>query len=168
MLDVFSASDEVAMVRFRLQQHEPLAFKTIVLESNYTHTGVPKPLHIANSLSIEEVARYNVQIINVPFGDALLRKANCSQRRCVLLLEDAQRRYVNTLLLKERLEHIRAGRGELLVYMSDVDEVLDPDAFIGRSIPGCHTPGLRMMVYGERCWSGEVWGRSVIFNGTSE
>ena len=28
MIDVFSASDEVAMVRFRLQLHEPLAFKT--------------------------------------------------------------------------------------------------------------------------------------------
>ena len=124
MIDVFSASDEVAMVRFRLHLHEPLAFKTIVLESEYTHTGRLKPLHITNALSAEEKARYNVQLINVPFGDALLRKANCSLRRCVLSLEDAQRRYVNSVLLEERLEHIRAGRRELLVHMSDVDEVL--------------------------------------------
>jgi len=93
MIDVFSASDEVAMVRFRLHLHEPLAFKTIVLESEHTHTGRLKPLYITNALSAEEKARYNVQLINVPFGDALLRKANCSLRRCVLALEDAQRRY---------------------------------------------------------------------------
>lgn len=89
MIDVFSASDEVAMVRFRLHLHEPLAFKTIVLESEHTHTGRLKPLYITNALSAEEKARYNVQLINVPFGDALLRKANCSLRRCVLALEDA-------------------------------------------------------------------------------
>ena len=168
MIDVFSASDEIAMVRFRLQLHEPLAFKTIVLESNYTHTGRPKPLYIANALSAEEKARYNVHVINVPFGDALLRKANCSLRRCVLALEDAQRSYVNSMLLAERLEHIRAGRRELLVHLSDVDELLDPDAILGRSMPGCHTPVLRMMVYGERCWTSEGWGRSIIFNATSE
>ena len=72
MIDVFSASDEVAMVRFRLHLHEPLAFKTIVLESEHTHTGRLKPLYITNALSAEEKARYNVQLINVPFGDALL------------------------------------------------------------------------------------------------
>ena len=127
MIDVFSASDEVAMVRFRLHLHEQLAFKTIVLESEHTHTGRLKPLYITNALSAEEKARYNVQLINVPFGDALLRKANCSLRRCVLALEDAQRRYVNSMLLVERLEHIRAGRRELLVHLSDVDELLDPD-----------------------------------------
>ena len=131
MIDVFSASDEVAMVRFRLHLHEPLAFKTIVLESEYTHTGRLKPLHITNALSAEEKARYNVQLINVPFGDALLRKANCSLRRCVLSLEDAQRRYVNSVLLEERLEHIRAGRRELLVHMSDVDEVSIPTPSLG-------------------------------------
>ena len=168
MIDVFSASDEVAMVRFRLHLHEPLAFKTIVLESEHTHTGRLKPLYITNALSAEEKARYNVQLINVPFGDALLRKANCSLRRCVLALEDAQRRYVNSMLLVERLEHIRAGRRELLVHLSDVDELLDPDAILGRSMPGCHTPALRMMLYGERCWTSEVWGRSIIFNATSQ
>ena len=82
--------------------------------------------------------------------------------------DDAQRRYFNPVLLEERLEHIRAGRRELLVHMSDVDEVLDPDAIIGRSMPGCHTPSLRMMVYGERCWTSEVWVRSIIFNATSQ
>jgi len=95
MLDVFSASDEIAMVRFRLLLHEPLAFKTIVLESNYTHTGQPKPLHIANALSAEEVSRHNVQLINVPFSDSLRRRANCTHRKCILMLEDAQRRYVH-------------------------------------------------------------------------
>jgi hypothetical protein len=72
------------------------------------------------------------------------------------------------MLLVERLEHIRAGRRELLVHLSDVDELLDPDAILGRSMPGCHTPALRMMLYGERCWTSEVWGRSIIFNATSQ
>ena len=100
MLDVFSASDEIAMVRFRLRLHEPLAFKTIVLESNYTHTGRPKPLHIANALSAEEISRHNVQLINVPFSDSLRRRANCTHRKCILVLEDAQRRYVHPTRLK--------------------------------------------------------------------
>ena len=94
---------------------------------------------------------------------------------------------MNQLLLREREEHLQSGRGDLLVttrlkllntlttsdakasptnphsslqvHMSDVDELLDPEAILGRALPACHTPVLRMLVYGERCWSGEQWKR---------
>ena len=117
MLDVFSASDEIAMVRFRLLLHEPLAFKTIVLESNYTHTGQPKPLHIANALSAEEVSRHNVQLINVPFSDSLRRRANCTHRKCILMLEDAQRRE----LFEARMEAEAAKEAEKRVAEGDME-----------------------------------------------
>ena len=32
MLDIFSASDEIEMLRYRLRLHEPIAYRTIILE----------------------------------------------------------------------------------------------------------------------------------------
>ena len=55
----------------------------------------PPSARNANALSAEEVSRHNVQLINVPFSDSLRRRANCTHRKCILMLEDAQRRYVH-------------------------------------------------------------------------
>lgn len=71
------------------------------------------------------------------------------------------------MLLREREEHLHSGRGDLLVHMSDVDELLDPEAILGRALPACHTPVLRMLVYGERCWSGEQWNRNFLHHSPS-
>ena len=167
VIDVFSASDEVAMVRYRLRLHEPIAYKTIVLESNYTHTGRPKPLHIANALSAHEVRRFNVELVNVEFTAKQLRAANCTGcgRAAPLTLENAQRSFVNALLLRE-IAALPAGR-TAVVHMSDVDELLDPHAFSPSLVRTCATPVLRMFIYGERCSTASPWGRSVLFNATS-
>ena len=67
LLDVFMANDEVDMVRFRLRLHAGASCRTIIAESNFTHTGVPKPLHIRAALTADEIDRHNVRLLVVPF-----------------------------------------------------------------------------------------------------
>ena len=76
LLDVFLANDEVDMVRFRLRLHSPVTTRFIIAESNYTHTGTPKPLHMRDSLAPSELTRYNVRLVVVPFTDKQHMKAN--------------------------------------------------------------------------------------------
>ena len=55
IVDMFTANDEIDMMRYRLRLHQPLALRTIILESNMTHSGHPKPLHMRNALTAEEI-----------------------------------------------------------------------------------------------------------------
>ena len=67
--DMMTANDEVAMLRYRLRLHAPLAVKTIILESNISHAGFPKPLYMKEALTADEIRRYKVELINVPFSN---------------------------------------------------------------------------------------------------
>ena len=102
MIDMMTAHDEIPMLRYRMKLHAPLAIKTIILESNLSHSGTPKPLHVRNSLTAEEIAKYRVELINVPFGaDLRKRMAGCtnsSNVRCTWLLEVAQRKFIMDML----------------------------------------------------------------------
>ena len=90
LIDMMTANDEIPMLRYRLQLHAPLAVKTIILESNLSH-WVRQPLHVHNALTAEEIERYHVEVINVPFSAELRgRMAGCtnsSSVRCTWLLE---------------------------------------------------------------------------------
>ena len=68
MIDMMTAHDEVPMLRYRLRLHAPLAIKTIILESNLSHAGYLKPLHVRDSLTAEEIKRYNVELIQTFAG----------------------------------------------------------------------------------------------------
>ena len=168
IIDVFIASDEVEMVRYRLRLHEPFARKTIIVESSHNHIAMPKPLHMRNSLSEETIRRHNIVLIDVQFGEELLQQVrNCtSGRKCVKMLEVKQRMYMNQILEREA-----AAAGDALIYMSDVDELLDGDSLppvTSVQIPTCATPLMRMYVYGELCaavWP--LWAKAVLFNASS-
>ena len=93
MIDMMTAHDEIPMLRYRMKLHAPLAIKTIILESNMSHAGYPKPLHVKNSLTEAEIRRYNVELINVPFGALEQRMESCrnsSNVKCTWLLEVAR------------------------------------------------------------------------------
>ena len=175
LIDMMTAHDEIPMLRYRLRLHAPLAIKTIILESNLSHAGHPKPLHVRNSLTADEIARYKVELINVPFGLELEKKmatcTNSSNVKCTWLLEVAQRKFIMSMLQptidRTMLEH---GLKDVLVHMSDLDELLDLEAV--RSLAaegiGCVSPKLRNFVYGERCPATyPPWSRSVLFRARS-
>jgi hypothetical protein len=101
MLDMMTAHDEIPMLRYRLQLHAPLAVKTVILESNLSHAGHPKPLHVQNSLTPEEIALYNIELINVPSPVAEHHLSNCrnsTSTHCTWVLEVAQRRFIMRVL----------------------------------------------------------------------
>ena len=82
LIDVFVANDEIDMVRYRLRLHASVTVRFIIAESNLTHTGKSKPLHIRSALSEEELQRYNVRLLAVPFTSDQRTRANCSNIKC--------------------------------------------------------------------------------------
>lgn len=172
LIDVFTANDEVAMMRFRLRLHTPIAHRTIILESNLTHSGLPKPLYMKSALTDGEISRHKITLVNVPFTQEVIRKGNCSSSRpgkCTWVFETAQRRYVNQLLQQVIDESLSMpGVTDVLVHVSDLDELLDTEALRMEQINTCVSPTLRNFVYGERCPSTyPPWARSVIFRAGS-
>ena len=175
IIDMMTAHDEIPMLRYRLRLHAPLAVKTIILESNLSHAGYPKPLHVRNALTADEIARHRIELINVPFGYDLEQRMvacrNSSSVRCTWLLEVAQRKFIMSML-QPTIDRTLAEHGleDVLVHMSDLDELLDLDAVsaLNHSQRGCVSPKLRNFVYGERCPSTyPTWSRSVLFRAKS-
>ena len=171
---MMTANDEIPMLRYRLRLHAPLAVKTIILESNLSHAGLPKPLYVANALTAEEIRRYHIELINVPFPAALRERmagcTNSSNTKCTWLLEVAQRKFIMELLQPTINQTMAAlGLDDVLVHMSDLDELLDVRALGNLSMPtGCVSPRLRNFVYGERCPAAyPPWARSVLFRARS-
>ena len=168
-----TAHDEIAMLRYRLRLHAPLAIKTIILESNLSHAGLPKPLYVREALSDEEIRRHHIELINVPFSAALRQKmegcTNTTNAKCTWLLEVEQRRFVMSML-QPMIERtlIESGASDAFVHMSDLDELLDVEALRNLTLPGCVSPKLRNFVYGERCPATyPPWSRSVLFRARS-
>ena len=160
------------MMRYRLMVHAPLATRTIILESNLSHSGNPKPLYMRDALTPAEIMRHNIMLVNVPFSGSQQHQGNCSNSRagrCTWVLEMAQRRYVNHLLQRVVDDTLSTtGAGDVLVHVSDLDELLDTEAIKHVQVEPCISPTLRNFVYGERCPATyPPWARSVLFRAGS-
>lgn len=173
LIDMMTAHDEIPMLRYRLQLHAPLAVKTIILESNLSHAGYPKPLHVRNALTQYEIEKYKIELINVPFGHDLEQRMfacrNSSSVKCTWLLEVAQRKFVMSML-QPTIDRVLSelNLDDVFVHMSDLDELLDIDTIRTLNLTGCTSPKLRNFVYGERCPATyPSWSRSVLFRAKS-
>ena len=173
LIDMMTAHDEIPMLRYRLKMHASLAVKTIILESNLSHAGYPKPLHVRDSLTADEIEKYKVELINVPFGydleQRMLGCRNSSNIKCTWLLEVAQRKYVMSML-QPTIDRVlkELSLDDVLVHMSDLDELLDIEAVRDLNLTGCTSPKLRNFVYGEHCPATfPAWSRSVLFRARS-
>ena len=173
LIDMMTAHDEIPMLRYRLKMHASLAVKTVILESNLSHAGYPKPLHVRDSLTAEEIAKYKIELINVPFGydleQRMLGCRNSSNVKCTWLLEVAQRKYVMSML-QPTIDRVLndLNLDDVLVHMSDLDELLDIETVRDLNLTGCTSPKLRNFVYGERCPATfPAWSRSVLFRAKS-
>ena len=185
--DTFTAKDEIAMIRYRLRLHAPLAIRTLIFESNVSHSGEPKPLYVAEALTPDEIRRHRIEMVQSPFTADELRRASCKSShrgKCTWILESKQRRYANQRLLRLVGDELgdalaEAGRPadtEVVVHMSDADELLDLTALeaawrageLTRQRPSCVTPWLRNYVYGEHCANdAPAWARSAVFHAQS-
>ena len=86
LIDMMIMHDEIPMLRYRLRLHT-LAIKTIILRATFACRS-PQTLHVA-ALTEEEIKRYNIDLINVPFGmepKALTSCTNSSNVKCTWLL----------------------------------------------------------------------------------
>ena len=177
LLDVFLINDEIEMLRYRLALHAPLAVRTIVAESRWTHSGHPKPLHARNNLTDEELVRFNIRCVDVPFPrlasehSSRNKSAASSNSRNALDVEIAHRRYLHGIigremrallpaLLPATVSAETAAPSDLLVHFSDVDELLDLASLrravqlagsIEAVVPACRSPMLRHYYYGVHC-----------------
>ncbi len=187
-VDVFPFNDEIAMLRYRLQLHAPLAIRTIIAESQWTFSGARKPLHALASLTADEIAKYRIHLLDMPLSAHNESRASFSTRAS-FSIEITHRQYLQSAINKAITDllltpEVREHGDDLLVYVSDVDELLDLDS-LTRAVRrvgtqalfapgGCRTPTQRLYYYSEHCpsssskskWAGP-WRRSVLFRARS-
>ena len=165
IVDVTMFNDELSVLRYRIRLHAAFVSTFIVVESNLTWSGRPKRLHATEQLTAEEIEKFNVRIVQVPLQRAVGKRMLKNKVR-----EASQRKFLNQYLLTHFPKHV--------VYISDVDEFLDPDAVhntltgpLGRkttsSGAACVTPRLRMYYYSEHCPVHEEWAVGVLFRSDS-
>ena len=92
-------------------------------------------------------------------------KANCSSRKkyaCAWVLEGVQRRFLNEVVTREMAS--LKGK-DALVYVSDIDEILDVDALLRMQLDKlkCITPSLRWYIYNEHCPIKRQFSSGVLF-----
>ena len=170
LIDIFMINDEVSMMRTRLALHGPVTRRFIILESNVTFSGRPKPLHAQLNLTADECEQYNVVVLNVELSMSQRYNAHRVVSKAgkggEWTRELGQRAYVNRLV--EEQVSAAAREGDALVHMSDVDELLDPRVVRRARVDKCVSPYLRNYVYSEYCTNGwPPWHRSVLFRAGS-
>ena len=154
MIDICMFNDELDVLRYRFKLHSAFAQAFLVVESNLTWSGLPKKLVATDALTAEELTRYNVWIVTVPFPEALHSKKLSNWRREVF-----QRKFLNQHLLSNFPRHV--------AYFSDIDEFLDPASVPAlrqslvkvpsRPRVDCLTPRHRMYYYSEHCPVVQQW-----------
>ena len=148
-VDVVLFNDEIDMLAYRLQLHSPIASHFLIVESNVTHVGQPKPLHGARALAVggelfhlAERLQGRLTVLNVPGLDRRKKYHWPHYWR-----ETAMRVFVNSYLQRHFPNYA--------VFMSDVDELLDSSMqthFQGVSQRNrCIRPKLYGFYYGEHC-----------------
>ena len=115
VIDAFTASHEIDMVRYRLELHAPIAARTVIAESNYTFTGAAKPLYMKLHLTHDEIRRYNIRLLFIQIPPQTLKRVracseghyveNGTRRSCghneAFAIERLSRSVMNKALLEE-------------------------------------------------------------------
>lgn len=193
ILDVFMVNDEIAMMRYRLKLHAPIALRTLVVESRYTFTGQPKPLLARSALSAAEIAAYRIRLLeinpdvkrhkhllrvidrdgtNSTIDAAKAKKVHLhtggTLDSAFFIMEHGQRERLSYILRNEVQDLRRAHGSDFLVFVSDVDEMLQAELLLQASILTCRTPTLRHYHYGVHCAAYKpVFARSLVFRASS-
>ena len=115
VFDAIIFSNELDMLEVRWRELHPYVSKFVILESNTTFTGIPKPLFFASNR-----ARFAFAEDKIAHGVFSGRAADRGSHKDPFVLESAQRGAMNGLLHRAGISN-----GDLLI-MSDTDEVPSP------------------------------------------
>ena len=115
VFDAIIFSNELDMLEVRWRELHPYVSKFVILESNTTFTGIPKPLFFASNR-----ARFAFAEDKIAHGVFSGRAADRGSHKDPFVLESEQRGAMNGLLHRTGISN-----GDLLI-MSDTDEVPSP------------------------------------------
>ena len=115
VFDAIIFSNELDMLEVRWRELHPYVSKFVILESNTTFTGIPKPLFFASNR-----ARFAFAEDKIAHGVFSGRAADRGSHKDPFVLESEQRGAMNGLLHRAGISN-----GDLLI-MSDTDEIPSP------------------------------------------
>ncbi|KAI9125760.1 hypothetical protein K1719_003178 [Acacia pycnantha] len=115
IFDAIIFSNELDILEIRLRELYPYVSKFVILESNTTFTGIPKPLFFTSNR-----ARFAFAVDKVIDGIFPGRVATPGSHRDPFVLESEQRKAMNALL-----HHAGIMNGDILL-MADTDEIPSP------------------------------------------
>ncbi|EEF35190.1 acetylglucosaminyltransferase, putative [Ricinus communis] len=108
-------SNELDILDIRWHELHPYVTKFVILESNTTFTGIPKPLFFASNRN-----RFSFAEDKIVHGVFAGRTAIHGLSEDPFVLESEQRAAMNSLIIRSGISH-----GDLLI-MSDTDEIPSP------------------------------------------
>lgn len=156
LVDIVLFNDELPMLDYRLRLHSPIVSKFVIVESNITFKGRPKPLYAQRYLESGGFEKYDVLVLQVPFSRRDLESNDTWVR------ERATRRFLTDWIWKNLKNST--------VVVSDVDELIDTEAlmkiFLTPELDGlqCLLIHMRFLYYGEACpMKSERWNFAVLF-----
>lgn len=117
VFDAIIFSNELELLEIRWHELKPYVTKFIIMESNTTFTGIPKPLYFTSNLP--RFAFAEDRVVHGIFPGKV-RSARGSHHEDPFELEAAQRVAMNLLIRKAGISY-----GDLLI-MSDADEIPSP------------------------------------------
>ena len=171
-VDVFRFNDELDMLEYRLRLMSPMVDTFAVVECDVTDSGAPKPLHahqLLMSRAVSVVPSRTLRCLKLPGGEAtgLITEVRLREPAAKVLLLNLS---VRSIDVAKHAKHTPAFSRELVirkfmtrfvgesfpqsrVFVSDVDELLDPgfDAASFRQHRPCMRPRLRHFWFGEHC-----------------
>lgn len=121
VIDAIQISTELDLLEIRMREYAPYVSLFVIVESDKTHSGAPKPLHFAQQRErFEDIARvHNARIAYRTVTDFEVVATGSASN------EVKQRVAIGHVLKEERMAgHIPPGS---LVIMSDADEIISRD-----------------------------------------
>jgi len=67
LIDIIMVNDEMEMLEYRLNLHHSIVTKFVIVESNLTFKGLPKPSHVKSLISTGRLEQFNIEVLQVPF-----------------------------------------------------------------------------------------------------
>ena len=152
MVDVVIVNDELPMLLYRLKLHAQLFARVYVFEAPMTFSGRTKPLHVRLNLTDAELKAHNVVLGTLP---------DFSARSGHFAIEDATRMHCWKVVTADPFVD-----DQTLIYISDVDELLDPakarTAIEGLVSNECLLVPMVMSYYNEHCVHDTIWIYAVL------
>ena len=111
LIDIILMNDEMDMLEYRLKLHCSIVTKFVIVESNLTFKGRPKPLYAKSLLATCKLEQFNIEVLQVPFSQSE-RESNDTWVK-----ELATRRFIGYWISQHY--------PNATVALSDVDELFD-------------------------------------------